>query len=384
MTAAHGRRHYLDHASTSPARPGVVEALLPWLGAAGDPGRVHSEGRRARAALEDAREKVAALLGCRPAEVVFTSGATEAVNTAVWGATERGSHVVCPRTEHSAVIEPSRRHEVTWVGADRLGRVDPDELVAGVRAGETALVHLQWGNHEVGTVQPVAEVVGRCRGAGVLVHVDAAQAAGHVTLNLGGLGADLVSVSGHKMGGPPGTGALVVRRGLRLRPLLVGAEQERARRAGLENLAGAVGFGAAAASLMEAGRLADEANRARDLTAKVLHAGTALPGVGAYGDPVGRLPHIACLGVEGVQAEAVVLGLDQAGIAVHSGSACSSESLEPSPVLASMGVDPESSVRVSVGWSTGDDDVEAFCRALPVVLERLRALAPGPLRTGGA
>ena len=218
----------------------------------------------------------------------------------------------------------------------------------------------------------------------MLVHVDAAQAAGHVPLDLAALGADLVSVSAHKMGGPPGTGALVVRRGLRVRPLLVGAEQERARRAGLENVAGAVGFGAAAASLLEAGRLAAEAERARALTASVLKAATALPGVGAYGDPVDRLPHIVCLAVEGVQAEAVVLGLDQAGIAVHSGSACSSESLEPSPVLAAMGVDPESSLRVSVGWSTGDHDVEAFCRALPAVVGRLRDLAPDPLRTGGA
>jgi len=364
-------RHYLDHASTSPARPEVVEAMVPWLANAADPGRVHTEGRVARGVVEAAREQVAALVGARSREVVFTSGATEAINAAMWGAAERGSHIVCPAVEHSAVRDAAARHDVTWVGVDRLGRVDADELLSAVRP-DTALVNLQWGNHEVGTLQPVAAVVAECRERGVLVHVDAAQAVGHVPVDFGALGADLLSVSAHKFGGPQGVGALLVRRGLRLRPLLVGGEQERARRAGMENVAAIAGFGAAAAILVQAGRLDAEATLARSQTGRVLEHLPA--GVVAYGDTDVRLPHLVCLGVEGVEAEAVLLGLDQAGVAAHSGSACSSEALEPSPVLEAMGVDAERSLRVSVGWSTTDDDIDAFVDALPSVVSRLRAL----------
>ena len=366
-------RHYLDHASTSPARPEVVEAMLPWLSFAADPGRVHTDGRQSRGAVEEAREQVAALLGARPREVVFTSGATEAISAAVWGATERGRHVVVPAVEHSAVRDASAAFaQVTEVGVDRLGRVDPDDVLRAVRPGETGLVHVQWANHEVGTLQPVAEVVDGCRARGVLVHVDAASAAGRLPVNFGGLDADLLSVSAHKLGGPQGVGALLVRRGLRLRPLLLGGEQERSRRAGMENVAGIVGFGAACATLSTTRE--DESARAGRQTEALLAAATAVEGVVTYGDPRDRAPHIACLGVAGVEAEAVLLGLDQAGISTHSGSACSSESLEPSPVLAAMGVEAERSLRVSVGWSTTDADVDAFAQAFPVVVERLRSL----------
>ena len=351
--------------------------MLPWLTAAGDPGRVHTEGRMARAAVEQAREQVAALLGARPREVVFTSGGTEAIAAAVWGTTSRGSHHVVTAVEHSAVREAAARHPVTVVGVDGLGRVDPDEVVAAIRTGETAAVHVQWANHEVGTVQPVAEIADRCRSGDVLLHADAAAAAGHVPIDFAASGVDLLSVSAHKLGGPQGVGALLVRRGLRLPPLLVGGDQERSRRAGTENVAGIVGFGAAAALLAEGAgaRLAVEAEAARALTDRALRAALALDRVEAYGDLAHRLPHLVCLGVGGVEAEAVLLGLDQAGVAAHSGSACSSESLEPSPVLQAMGVEAERSLRVSVGWSTTGDDVDAFCRALPSVVERLRALA---------
>lgn len=365
-------RHYLDHASTSPTRPEAVEAMLPWLRAGADPGRVHTEGRMARAALEDARDRVAALLGARNREVVFTSGATEAINAAVWMATERGRHLVVPAVEHSAVRDASARFEVTEVGVDGLGRVDADAVLAAIRP-DTALVHLQWGNHEVGTLQPVREVVAGCRERGVLVHVDAAQAAGHVPVDFGALGADLLSVSGHKFGAPPGTGALLVRRGLRLRPFLVGGEQERARRAGFENVPALVGMGAAAA-VLAGGGLDEEEARARRQTRRLLDAAATLDGVHVYGDRDARLPHLVCLGFDGVEAEPVLLGLDQAGIAAHSGSSCSSESLEPSPVLAAMGVNAEQSLRLSVGWNTTDADVDAAIAALPAVLDRLRAL----------
>jgi cysteine desulfurase len=212
----------------------------------------------------------------------------------------------------------------------------------------------------------------------VLVHVDAAQAAGRVPVDFVALGADLLSVSAHKLGGPPGVGALLVRRGLRLRPLLVGGDQERARRAGAENLPGIVGFGVAAAELAD-GALVAELSAARRWTARLAAAaadGRLGPDVAVLGDPEaeGRLPHLLCLAVGGVEAEPVLLGLDQSGVAVHSGSSCSSEALEPSPVLEAMGVDAERSLRVSVGWSTTDDDVEAFVTAMPGVVARLRAL----------
>ncbi len=351
--------------------------MVRWLRQpVGDPGRIHTEGMSARVAVEEARERVAALVGARAREVVFTSGGTEAIAAAVWGAAGRGSHQVITAVEHSAVREnAAAAGDVTVVGVDALGRVDPDEVVAAI-GPDTACVHVQWGNHEVATTQPVADVVAACRARGVLTHVDAAMAAGHVPLDFRGLGSDLLSVSAHKLGGPPGVGALLVRRGLRLRPMVRGGDQERARRAGLENVPAIVGFGAAAEAL--ATRLGAEASDHRRLTDRVVRAvdagELATSGVVVYGDPVDRLPQMICLGVLGVEPQAVLLGLDRAGIAAHSGSACSSEALEPSPVLEAMGVDAHRSLRLSVGWSSTDDDIDALLAALPRVVGELRAL----------
>jgi cysteine desulfurase len=378
-------RHYLDHASTVPLRPEVRDALRQWLDVvAADPGRLHEEGRGVRERIEVARDQVAALLRTRGRQVVFTASGTEAINAAVWGATRAapGAPVLCAAVEHSAVRDASARAApVETLAVDGLGRLDLDALDAALarhRERPPALVHCQWANHEVGTIQPVQAVVARCRAAGVPVHVDAASACGHIETRLDDLGADLVSVSAHKLGGPAGAGALWVRSGLRVDPLLVGGQQERARRAGLENAAAIVGFGAAAAVLAAAGgaQLAVEATDARRLLADLVAAARAVDGVELVGDPdpAGRLPHIVCLGVAGVEAEPVVIGLDKAGIAVHSGSACSSESLEPSPVLEAMGVDPSHSLRLSVGWSSTDDDVAAFGRAFPATVAGLRSL----------
>ncbi len=370
-------RHYLDHASTSSPRPEAVAAVVASLHApTGDPGRIHTEGMAVRVAVEQAREQVAELLGARSREVVFTSGATEAIAAAAWGVTGRGRHQVVPAVEHSAVREAAARAgAVTIVPVDGVGRVDVDAVLAAVD-DRTALVHIQWGNHEVGTVQPVADVVAGCRDRGVLVHVDAAQAAGRVPIAFDDLGADLLSVSAHKLGGPPGVGALLVRRGLRLDPLLVGGDQERARRAGFENAPAIAGFGAAANALAaDCGTLLlEEATEARRLTDRVLDAVDDLDGVVVYGDPEDRLPHLVCLGVTGIEPQAVLLGLDRAGVAAHSGSACSSEALEPSPVLEAMGVDAHRSLRVSTGWNTTDADIGALLAALPDVIAGLRAL----------
>ncbi|MFP5326047.1 MAG: cysteine desulfurase family protein [Acidimicrobiia bacterium] len=371
-------RAYLDHASTSPLRPEALDAMLPWLngraGIAADPGRVHTEGRVVRHAIEVAREQVAALVGARSREVVFTSGATEAANAAVWGAmsvVDPGSAIACAPVEHSCVRDASARHRVIALAVDSVGRLDVASVEAAIDDG-ARLVHCQWANHEVATLQPVAEVAALCRERGVLLHVDAAQAVGHVPVDFTGAGIDLMSVSGHKFGAPTGMGALIVRRGLRLDPLVVGGAQERARRAGMENVAAIAGFGAAASAV--AGSLVTEGPTQRAFTETILRAATAVEGITPFGDLTDRAPHIVCFGIGGVEAEPELLGLDQEGVAAHSGSSCSAESLEPSPVLEAMGVDAERSLRVSVGWSTSPAEVDLFVTKFAGVVQRLRAL----------
>lgn len=323
---------------------------------------------------------MASLLGTTSARVVFTSGGTEAANAATWAAARArpGLPIVTADVEHSCVREAAERAgPLLRLGVDGAGRIDLvalERLLAAADGHRPALVNCQWANHEVGTVQPVADVVRSCREAGVPVHVDAAAAAGHVPLDLDALGADFVSVSSHKLGGPPGIGALVVRRGARLEPFVAGGSQERARRGGMENLLGIVGFGAAAGAIAAPNALSAEHGEARRRTDDLLTLALGIKGVSPLGDVVDRVPHIVCVAVAGVLAEAVLLGLDRAGIAAHSGSACSSESIEPSPVLVAMGVDPDRSLRLSVGWSSTDDDVAAFGASFPAVVERLRAL----------
>jgi cysteine desulfurase len=376
-------RAYLDHASSSPLRPACLEAMLPFLREHhADPGRLHAEGRTTRVALEEAREQVAAFLGARPREVVFTATGTEAVNTAVWGALARGkeaggTHVVTTAVEHSAVLEACTREtstDVTIVGVDRTGRVDSEAVLDSIR-DDTALVSVQLANHEVGTVQPAATIAAGAHERGhVVVHIDACAAVGHVPVDFAALDADLCSVTAHKLGGPKGAAALLVRRGLRFPPFVVGGAQERARRGGIENVPAIVGFGAAAIELAGDG-LAREADAARALTeALARETLAAVPGLERFGDPVDALPNLVCLGVQGVEAEPILLALDQHGVAVHSGSSCSSESLEPSPVLAAMGVDADRSLRASVGWDTTEADVDAFLGAFPGIVERLRRL----------
>jgi cysteine desulfurase len=382
-------RAYLDHASTTPPRPEALAALTRWATLpTGDPGRVHQEGHVVRDALETARGQVAALVGVAGRQVVFTSGATEAVNAAVWGATRaaHGAPVLSAAVEHSAVREASARLAPTEeIAVDHAGRLEVDALRARLQDASRprpALVHCQWANHEVGTLQPVRDVVALCRVAGVTVHVDAAAACGHVPTDPAALEADLVSISAHKFGGVPGAGALIVRRGSRFEPLLVGGEQERGRRAGLEALPALLAFGAAAAALTggeEGGtemEMETEAATARRQIASVIDAALGVEGVDVVGPdgPEARLPHLVCFGVHGVEAEPVLIGLDRAGVAAHSGSACSSESIEPSPVLEAMGVDPSHSLRISVGWTTTDDDCDAFGAAFSRVVADLRAL----------
>jgi cysteine desulfurase len=378
-------RSYLDHASTTPARPEALAALTRWMALpTADPGRLHAEALIVRDALEDARRQVAELVGALPREVVFTSGGTEAINAAVWGAAHRqpGLPILCADVEHSAVRDASTRSApVEVLPVDAAARIDLGALaerLGATGAPRPALVHCQWANHEVGTLQPVHEVVRLAHDAGVPVHVDAAAACGHVPIDLTDVGADLVSLSAHKLGGVPGAGALVIRRGTRIPPLIVGGEQERARRAGLEAVPALVAFGAAAAALSAdgSGVLHGEMATARRHMAALEAQATAVDQVEVVGpaDASERLPHLVCLGVHGVEAEPVLIGLDRSGVAVHSGSACSSESIEPSPVLEAMGVEANHSLRLSVGWSTTDEEVAAFGAAFRDVVLGLRSL----------
>ena len=385
-------RHYLDHASTSPLRDSARTALSEALAlqvdeTIGDPGRIHQEGMTARVLLENAREQVAALLNAKQREVIFTSGATESIAAATWGAVRRsvenGStpHIVHAAVEHSAVRRSSELFatsfggSVSVVGVDSSGRIDLDAFIDSLTPS-TALAHVQWGNHEVGTLQPVAEIAAVCNELGILLHVDAAQAAGHLTVHPKDLGIDLLSFSGHKFGGPPGIGGLWIRQGLRIEPLLAGGEQERSRRAGLENLPSAIALGVVAAELEESVRLAEAAN-ARNLLATALDRLMTTPGISLLGpsDAFDRLPHLICLAVDGVEPQGVVLGLDRRGIALHSGSSCASEGLEPSPVLEAMGADAQRSLRISVGHSSSIEDINALCDELPLVVSELRSLS---------
>ncbi|HET7522557.1 MAG TPA: aminotransferase class V-fold PLP-dependent enzyme [Acidimicrobiales bacterium] len=375
-------RAYLDHGSASPLRPAARDAMLPWLGAA-DPGRVHTEGRMARVALEEARDQVAEFFGTRGRQVVFTSGATEAINAAVFGAVARWAEssdapprIVLAGVEHSAVRDASQRHAQTrHLGVDASGFVDPAEVAEALSESPTTLVHCQLANHEIGTIQRVKDVADACRESAALLHVDAAAGAGSVRIEFDQLGADLLSVSAPKLGGPRGCGALLIRRGLRVPPLIVGGMQERARRGGLENVAAAVGFGSTAAELGDT--LDDEAHNARQLMLRLREAALGINGVEMFGpaDEDARLPGLLCMGLSGVEAEPVLIGLDRAGVAAHSGSSCSSESLEPSPVLEAIGADADHSLRFTAGWSTTEADVALACEALPDVVSRLRALA---------
>jgi len=383
-------RHYLDHASTSPLRPEAVAAMTKLMAQPlGDPGRIHTEGMGARVLLEQARESVAELLGARSREVVFTSGATEAIAAGVWGAVQRGidddrRHVVLSAVEHSAVrlsieaLEAAGEIEVSVLSVDATGRIDADEMAATVRH-DTSLVAVQSANHEVGTVQPLDAVREACERVGALQLVDASQSVGREVTAFVADGYDLLAMGAHKFGGPTGVGALCIRRGLRLEPLLRGADQERARRGGLENVVAAVGL-AAVADHLRAGpddvhqrRLMESAEQRR-LTDRLLAGLAGVDGVHPVGHPSVRAPHIVCVTIDGIEPQGVLLGLDQRGIAAHAGSACASADLEPSPVLQAMGVDAHRSLRLSVGWSSTDADVDAVLVGLPEVVAALRAL----------
>ena len=378
---------YLDHAATTPVRPEVLEAMLPLLsGTFGNPSSAHVFGRAAREALDDAHERLARAIGADAREIVFTSGGTEATNLALkgaaWAGRPRGHRLVTSAVEHHATHHTLRHldkfgFEVVEVGVDRYGRVDPDDIDRALTDRAT-VVSVILGNNEVGTLQPIAEIAERVRARrGILLHVDAVQAAPWVELDVESLGADLVSLAAHKIEGPKGVGALWIRRGTHLLAQQHGGGQERHRRAGTENVAGAVGM-ARAFELRAAERaeLVPLVRARRDrLAAAVLASGLAE----STGHPTERLPHIASFVGRGLEGGSVMLALDLEGIAISTGSACATGSTEVSHVLTAMGYPPEEArgqLRISLGRTTTDAEVDEACRVVPSVLARVAEGSP--------
>lgn len=364
---------YLDYNATSPPRPAVAAAVAAALASGGNASSVHGPGRAARRRIEDAREAVAALVGADPAGVVFTSGGTEANALALRG-TGRARALVSA-IEHDSVL--AARPDAARVPVDGGGRLDMAALRRLLGAdGRDAVVSVMLANNETGVIQPVAEAVEIAHEAGALLHVDAVQAAGRLPLHLAALGADMLTLSAHKLGGPMGTGALVLRPGLEIAALIAGGGQERRRRAGTENVPGIAGFGAAAAAAQA--DLADQERIAalRDrLEALVLaHAAEAA----VFGRDAPRLANTSCIAMPGVASETQVMALDLAGFAVSAGSACSSGKVGPSHVLAAMAAPPEiagTAIRVSLGWATIGRDIERFAEAWHSLYDRTRARA---------
>lgn len=374
---------YLDHAASAPLRSEVLEQMLPYLtGLQANPSSPHAPGRRARAALDEAHERLAASIGAEARALVFTGGGTEAINLAVkgaaWAGKAEGHRIVTTAVEHKAVLEScllleKYGFEVKRLPVDRYGQVDPDDLTAAL-TDKTILVSLQWANNEVGTIQPLAELIERTRaGSNALVHVDAVQAAAWLPVDVEASGADLISFAAHKVEGPKGSGALWIRRSTALLPQVHGGAQERYRRAGTENVAGAVGMAAAfeLAAAEQATSAAEVAER-RDTLADWL---LDIEGVELTGHATERLPNSLSMVVRNVTGDDIVIGLDLEGIACSTGSACTSGSTEPSHVLSAMGYPPaeaRGSLRISLGRTTTDTDVDALRYALPPIIDRLR------------
>jgi cysteine desulfurase len=379
-------RIYLDYNATSPPAPEVVEAVARALREDfGNPSSVHAFGQRAKATLDEGRAAVASLIGADPGEVVFTSGGTEADNLAIRGAAEAlepagRKHLITSGLEHEAVLMTvkalaRRGWRVTVLNTDASGILEPDAL-ADALDDETSLVSVMHANNEIGTIQPIAALATLAHARGAVFHTDAVQSVGKIPVSVRDLGVDLLSLSAHKFSGPKGAGALWIRRGVRLMPYVTGGRQERNRRAGTENVPAIAGMGAAARlaqTTLDARAAAISALRDR-LEAGIL---AAVPGTVVNGDRQRRVPNTTNIGFEGIEAESLLIALDLEGVAVSTGSACSSGSLEPSHVLRAMGLPharARNSLRFSLGSSTAETDVDFVVSVLPRLAAKLRRL----------
>lgn len=377
-------RVYLDNNATTPVLPEVFEAMRPYFGEYfGNASSIHHHGQETRAAVENARESVAALLGCSASEVIFTSGGTESDNLAIAGLVKAGDHVITSGIEHHAVLHAAKNLEqigceVTVLPVDGRGLVDPDDVKRGLRPA-TKLITVMMANNETGVLQPIEEIGKLAAEANVLFHTDAVQAAGKVPIDVKRMQCHALSISGHKLHAPQGTGALFLKKGTQLQPLFHGGRHERSRRAGTENVPGIVGLGKAAKLASESinsgaiEKLAAMRDRLqRDVLSRI--EGTTVNGHGAQ-----RVPNTANIRFDHIEGESLVIALDLKGLAVSTGAACSSGAIEPSHVLIAMGLRPEqarASIRFSLGKQTTEENIDFAIRLLPETVARLRELSP--------
>ncbi len=378
------RRVYFDNNATTPLLPEVFEAMQPYfVEHFGNASSIHHHGQETRAAVERARESVVELLGCRPSEIVFTSGGTEADNLALFGLARPGDHLISSTIEHHAVLNSCKQLqsagcEVTYVPVDGRGLVDPDDVRRALRPN-TKLISIMMANNETGVLQPVEEIGRIAAEADVYFHTDAVQAAGKVPVDVKQIGCDLLSISGHKIHAPQGVGALYVRKGTLLHPLFYGGSHERSRRAGTENVAGIAGLGKAAEiakRALESGDLLRMAEM-RDRIEQTFLVEMESIGVNGAGAP--RVPNTTNIYFDYIEGEALVIALDLKGLAVSTGAACSSGAIEPSHVLTAMGLRPDrarASIRFSLGKQNTPDDVQFALDLVPATVARLRELSP--------
>lgn len=382
------RKVYLDHNATTPTHPEVVKAMIPYYeGIFGNPSSIHQFGRESRKAVEESRAKIASLLGVEHLdEIVFTSCGTESDNFAIKGVAhalkQKGDHIITSSIEHHAVENTCKfleknGYRVTYLPVDKYGIIDLNTLKKSI-TDKTILITIMYANNEVGTIEPVKEVVNIAKEKGVYVHTDAVQAVGKLKIDVKDSGADLLSLSGHKFYGPKGVGALYIKKGTKITPMQLGGHHEKNRRAGTENVPGIVGIGKAAEIAIK--EMANEAKKLTSLRDR-LQEGIEknIKEVKLNGHPTERLPNTCNISFEYLEGESIILNLDMEGVAVSTGSACTSGSLEPSHVLIAMGVSPQTaqgSIRFSLGRINTKEDIDYVLEKLPPIIERLRKMSP--------
>lgn len=381
------KKIYLDHNATTPVHPEVLEEMLPYFkDKFGNPSSIHGFGREAKVALEEAREKVAQLLDVSSSEIFFTAGGTESDNLAVKGTAfanrNKGLHIITSRIEHHAVLESCKFLEkegftITYLPVDSKGVVDPEDLRKAIR-DDTILVSIMYVNNEVGSIQPLEVISPLVKDKGIYLHTDAVQALGKIPIDMRKLNVDMLSLSGHKIYGPKGIGAIYIRKGVRITPWSHGGHHERSRRAGTENIPGIIGFAKAAEVAFR--ELDDQNRHLKNLTETFYRKLVeTVPDVILNGDLNSRAVNTLNLSFKGVEGESIILSLDLKGVAVASGSACTSGTLEPSHVLSAMGIAPEiaqGAIRFSFGRNNTIEDVEYVTSIIPEIVNRLRSMSP--------